>query len=837
MELSMQEPQGDASAVVVYKEKQFQTAKDIIEYLKDVENTNDRYTAQTEVLERMTAYHDRAGDIIEEVFNYVMKDEAYTGVLSRDEFMGAWKEVVVIVEANGKRRNRLDGAKRTVGERWSEGTTEWLHQQQASGMFMRAVGMLSKKYSEKEAAQRTNRAVVDRLSTPRKGISAKKIIQSCDIMNATKMKECKAVTEGELRLYGLRIGDFGFAEEGTPREALEGSEPDHGSVAHFPARGWEMGAETGNSSMGSPVTEPAEEEGEDFCRMIEDERIDGELMEEVDRELDEQSRVGDEDGPELEDRPVKRRKTKESACGCSRDVTKGWKTAVTSKRAFEMGLNLKLLKAMVEFRHTCYAHAKAMGGHMGLMVKSLKAEQLQERLQYIHENRLDIGRLKTSKETFLWFRMKNRPPRASDALGPYKFMHTEVPSEFDYDQEQLLASIDGKAMQVWKEEGSVNVDIFAWWFNTEIGELLLQEFDMYRHHLREINGKSNYGWLRDMFYSVAQQLMRQDPVYYALYAALRPDKQWRLVSYPYYAKYAVQGDNTYFRHIDLNVPELIANDRGQNMIQGSVSLDDEDKTNCTVILPGMQHKLKEWWPRVVARGQGTDGFVHRISDQVFSKKDAEDLGIDWKRVPCRRGEVRVTLPQLPHGADGPSTGVRRTMLPWFVGLQDDLETLEVVEGGTWDMLSRSHRDMTAPEATPSGLANRYGAIPYRFPASVELSGLGALSDALVCRRRWDSALVIRDRDIMLGRDREAAREYVDKWRERAVEAVVEGFREVKEEEKRRFGEKSYFYHLDRMERLGIPMPVVEADEEEWVAESRDAVEEDFAEAGEGRGES
>lgn len=75
--------------------------------------------------------------------------------------------------------------------------------------------------------------------------------------------------------------------------------------------------------------------------------------------------------------------------------------------------------------------------------------------------------------------------------------------------------------------------------------------------------------------------MRQDPVYYTLYAALRPDKHWRLVSYPYYAKYAKKGDSTYFKHIDLNIPELLANGRGCYQIQGTVSLDNETADNCT----------------------------------------------------------------------------------------------------------------------------------------------------------------------------------------------------------------------------------------------------------------
>jgi hypothetical protein len=35
------------------------------------------------------------------------------------------------------------------------------------------------------------------------------------------------------------------------------------------------------------------------------------------------------------------------------------------------------------------------------------------------------------------------------------------------------------------------------------------------------------------------------------------------------------------------------------------------------------------------------------------------------------------------------------MLPWFCGLQNDLETLEVVESSTWSDLSIAHRDMVA----------------------------------------------------------------------------------------------------------------------------------------------
>jgi ectoine hydroxylase-related dioxygenase (phytanoyl-CoA dioxygenase family) len=106
------------------------------------------------------------------------------------------------------------------------------------------------------------------------------------------------------------------------------------------------------------------------------------------------------------------------------------------------------------------------------------------------------------------------------------------------------------------------------------------------------------------------------------------------------------------------------------MIQGSLSLDDEQEGNCTQILPGMHNHLGEWWGRVSARGQASDGWVHRITDVMFNS------GTDWTDQPCKHGDVRITIPHLPHGAHGPSKGVRRTMLPWFVSLSDDLQQLE-----------------------------------------------------------------------------------------------------------------------------------------------------------------
>ncbi|PYH95568.1 hypothetical protein BO71DRAFT_286273, partial [Aspergillus ellipticus CBS 707.79] len=57
-------------------------------------------------------------------------------------------------------------------------------------------------------------------------------------------------------------------------------------------------------------------------------------------------------------------------------------------------------------------------------------------------------------------------------------------------------------------------------------------------------------------------------------------------------------------------------------------------------------------------------------------------------------------------------------------------------------LAAAHRDMVPGPKSPSGLANRYSTIPYTFPAALPLTGLGAISDALVGRVKWTNPAVL-----------------------------------------------------------------------------------------------
>lgn len=80
---------------------------------------------------------------------------------------------------------------------------------------------------------------------------------------------------------------------------------------------------------------------------------------------------------------------------------------------------------------------------------------------------------------------------------------------------------------------------------------------------------------------------QQELQYWMLYTPLRPDRNIRLVSSPYQVKYTTVDSSCVLRHVDLNVQRHLEEGRGGNIIQGSVSLDDEAlEGGCTAIMPG-----------------------------------------------------------------------------------------------------------------------------------------------------------------------------------------------------------------------------------------------------------
>ena len=77
----------------------------------------------------------------------------------------------------------------------------------------------------------------------------------------------------------------------------------------------------------------------------------------------------------------------------------------------------------------------------------------------------------------------------------------------------------------------------------------------------------------------------------------------------YYVKYQVEGESTGFAHLDINVDKCMRTSHGKNIIQGSLSLDNEDEQVCTSLVFGFHRHIHEWWAQVKQQGQGGSGYT------------------------------------------------------------------------------------------------------------------------------------------------------------------------------------------------------------------------------------
>jgi hypothetical protein len=489
---------------------------------------------------------------------------------------------------------------------------------------------------------------------------------------------------------------------------------------------------------------------------------------------------------------------------------------------------------MIKKKSICWVHTKRIAHCCGLIVSEagLTFQALLNRVITIAKGS-SLGDMPKDPRYSNWFLASQRPAEMRNLLGVYAFTpsqrlkdstHFRLPlPQVERLTQNLMAVLPGFNMAQWDDEGTINLPVFKWLRDARNGtgitknlsllDLMRAEVEIYHWHERTVTlpRNSNLGWIRNMYHSLGQQLMRMDPVYYCLYVVLRPDHATHLISYPYYAKRAKPNDKTGFRHMDINIRSAVAQNRGIEQIQGTLSLDDEDEYGCTEVLPRM-HKpnmLKQWIGLMEKRKcMPGDGHVNGILPEHWTSEEEKILKTRWTKVPCKAGDVRVSQPTLPHGSTDKNSKMklRRTLLPWYVRIQDDGETLEIPESGTYSALAEAHREKIGGPSTPSGHTVRYGKIPYRFPAAVELDSLNAVGAALVGRCNWRSIQCIAWQANYMGTYTTAAQftKMVNDYRTAMEERFRARFAEFLQFEEVAFGEMSIIQALKinpRMELL------------------------------------
>lgn len=104
----------------------FRSSSDVIEFLESVDDNEERYNVQAELLGQMLKFHDRASDMIEEVYTYIKRDGAFLALITHDQFSAMWSNAEAIVKLNASRRNKQAEARSFIESRWDREAVAWL---------------------------------------------------------------------------------------------------------------------------------------------------------------------------------------------------------------------------------------------------------------------------------------------------------------------------------------------------------------------------------------------------------------------------------------------------------------------------------------------------------------------------------------------------------------------------------------------------------------------------------------------------------------------------------------------------------------------------------------
>jgi hypothetical protein len=445
----------------------------------------------------------------------------------------------------------------------------------------------------------------------------------------------------------------------------------------------------------------------------------------------------------------------------------------------------------------CYNHLQFLASKMGLRTRTAGTKVLRETLDILYAVKNQWGALQADAVTGILFTAPFRGSRQNSDLKSYRYRPAKFRPVIDWDDLRREMRFDG-VYDRFRKTGTVLLDTFHWVAkDEELMDIIDDAFDMYEYHTRRIDGNSNLGWCRVMYHSAVQQLVRGDPEYWLQYAMLR--EETNLISYPYYTKYTRPGDATAFRHIDLNIAKAVDTGLGSEAIQGSVSWDREDEDNCTEMFEGFHHIIEEYleWRRSVHMSDASSK-IEAWKDKEHWPEELENRfpNVRWKKTIGRVGDVRISDPRLPHGSTGPATKVRRTVLPWFVRVHEDMTTMEIPEMGSYDEIAMSHHKLTAAPKTPSGHANMYGGVKWAFPGDVNPVYTSPIVRAVNCQLRWNSPSVLNElRELFAEPNYDEIMDWIDETRAATVKMIKANWKITKQMERDAYGPD---------QKLGIP---------------------------------
>lgn len=380
-------------------------------------------------------------------------------------------------------------------------------------------------------------------------------------------------------------------------------------------------------------------------------------------------------------------------------------------------------------------------------------------------------------------------------------------------RDAILARFQNGLYSKFHRNGTTEINVFNWLLQDgAMRKMIYSEFDCYRWHQDHGSFPEASALNRIMLHSLVQQLVSQDPVQYSLFVALRRDNHPELISYPCCTQYSYVGSSN-IAPPTRALQRMLDTGRGIDMIHGLVALDNEDDDNCSHVAIGLHHRMNEWKSLIALRETAFEADNPKSFSHEYLQEDAVALGLrHYVPSPCRRGDLRINAPHLPHLQPSTPTQNRRVINSWFVAINADEETLEDSSLGSLDSVIEAHRYLKHPRQSPVLNFRRGQKYPYPFPAAVEVRGLGPLSDALIGQRSWLSPAVRTEAAFYLDgkKSQDEINERIEAWRALGKKRYTRAFAIFEQEERRIYGAKSFFQHMDSRRRPDFSMrPVID----------------------------
>lgn len=807
---------------------------------------NLRYAFQLEVMEYLIKLRDENEEAISLWYSYVLESGAWKIQREETVFEMEWQRARKIHDKHQQNRAYVSTILKKAISKWGErDATVFFDKIRTKSMAEQVSKLLNQDLDFAQVQLGVNQALVKRLDTVGRGHRRTKAMIQGDLVRAATLLSEEPLRAQDFKRHGLQLDSDGFlvARKGPPSPDIHTedeaeSQEDQDSIAgndDIPSEASAQGEESDDSSSSgrsthsyrpmTPTTPSRPGSGRKKQKQRRYKRHSGvDNVPLPNRRLPKPNPVGQSN----------------CSCGLSKSMLASFEEVpedVDDRAKLILLRKINRKMGSISAENLCYRHTRKLCAYLGLYTRQFRYPDLISRLAYATRQMGSWTEFVKTKSA--WFTPRNLPEdmvRSSfrvDLESPHPTPRIAHFHENGFDLEDICTRIYGahdelyqKLVADFEADGNVILPGLFGWLEDDISEVqgvgllsemlgfpiksVLQlihiEFDLYDYHYTPAISRPRMGWNRSMFQSLTQQLTRQDVCYYAAYVAVRPDHAWRLISFPYYTKSAYPSEDTSFIHIDLNIGDFLETGRGGNAVQGSVSFTDEDEDNCSVVLPKIHHHLQGWWDKLNAdQRKQISGHTIAVHPWMWNKEYAQEFDTDFERTICLTGDVRLTLPTIPHGSTGPATKLRRTVMPWFGSIEEDHIRLETAEAGVWSSIADSHRDMRLAPRIPSGSTCHVFAVnPYTFPGTAQLTGLGALSDALLGRIKWTEWSVYMELETLFGEDQAAAHQWISQWRKRASRQFVQAFQAVISAEKAAFGDRSFFY----LKKAGLPIPEV-----------------------------